>query len=130
MADWKSLTDREWVNIVNSDAVKSEGDDVHGAVCAAFKLIEAKLREKNEPKTALDHFIDDVEAAEKLNAEKFLPALPDVGYLGDDVSYGYDSTDMRGYALEAVRAAIAAIQATRGPTPPSLLPHGSGEQTR
>lgn len=120
MADWKSLTDGEWVNIVNSDAVKSEGSYVHGAVCVAFKLIEAKLREKNEvlasfpvavpeegddfadtamglvdvyaesirafdpqehqlreranidhylrrgiaPKTSLDHFIDDVEAAE------------------------------------------------------------------
>lgn len=64
MADWKSLTDGEWVNIVNSDAVKDEGSYVHGAVCAAFKLIEAKLREKNEPKTALDYFIEDVEAAE------------------------------------------------------------------
>lgn len=39
---WKSLTDREWVNIVNSDEVKNEGGDVHGAVCEAFKLIEAK----------------------------------------------------------------------------------------
>lgn len=48
MADWKSLTDGEWVNIVNSDAVKAEGSYVHGAVCAAFKLIEARLREKNE----------------------------------------------------------------------------------
>jgi hypothetical protein len=47
-AAWRSLSDREWVNIVNSDAVKNEGSDVHGAVCEAFKLIEAKLREKNE----------------------------------------------------------------------------------
>lgn len=44
------------------------------------------------------------------NAEQFLPKLPDAGYLGDDVSYGYDSTDMRDYALEAVRAALSAMK--------------------
>lgn len=44
---WVSLTDSEWVNIVNSDAVMEEGEYVQGAVCVAFKLIEAKLREKN-----------------------------------------------------------------------------------
>jgi hypothetical protein len=52
---WRSLSDREWVNIVNSDAVKNEGSDVHGAVCEAFKLIEAKLREKNEATPASSH---------------------------------------------------------------------------
>lgn len=45
---WQSLTDGEWVNIVNSDEVKNEGSDVHGAVCVAFKMIEKRLREKNE----------------------------------------------------------------------------------
>ena len=36
-----------------------------------------------------------------------LPPLPDVCYLGDDVSYGYDAHDMRDYATAAVKAALA-----------------------
>ena len=30
-----------------------------------------------------------------------LPPLPEVGYLGDDVSYGYDANDMAEYATQA-----------------------------
>ena len=33
-----------------------------------------------------------------------LPPLPELSYLGDDVSYGYDAEDMRAYALQAVAA--------------------------
>lgn len=62
----------------------------------------------SSPPVAVQEEGDAKDAA--LNAERFLPELPDVGYLGDDVSYGYDSTDMRDYALEAVRAAIAAMK--------------------
>lgn len=40
-------------------------------------------------------------------AEKFLPKLPELNFLGDDVSYGYDASDMREYALEAVNAVLA-----------------------
>lgn len=42
-----------------------------------------------------------------MSAEKFLPKLPELNFLGDDVSYGYDASDMREYALEAVNAALA-----------------------
>lgn len=38
--------------------------------------------------------------------EQFLPKLPELGYLGDDASYGYDAADMRTYALEAVARAL------------------------
>lgn len=30
-----------------------------------------------------------------------LPPLPEVGYLGDDASYGYDANDMTEYATQA-----------------------------
>lgn len=75
MTAWKSLTDRDWVNVVNSDAVKAEGDDVHGAVCAAFKLIEAKLREKNEEPLANDVTIEHARAlAEQVMGMEMLSA--------------------------------------------------------
>lgn len=30
-----------------------------------------------------------------------LPPLPEMGYLGDDASYGYDAFDMKAYAQQA-----------------------------
>lgn len=39
-----------------------------------------------------------------------LPNLPEVGYMGDDASYGYDAYDMRTYAVEAVLAALASTE--------------------
>jgi hypothetical protein len=45
---WRSICDSEWVNIVNAPIVQEQGSDSHAAVCEAFKLIEAKLRELNE----------------------------------------------------------------------------------
>ena len=44
---WRSLTDSEWVNVVNAPKVL-DATDKDEAVAEAFKLIEAKLRELNE----------------------------------------------------------------------------------
>jgi hypothetical protein len=46
-AGWKSLSDCEWVNIVNAPSVLDPMNSKDDAVAEAFKLIEAKLREKN-----------------------------------------------------------------------------------
>jgi len=37
-----------------------------------------------------------------------LPPLPELSYLGDDVSYGYDAHDMQDYARAYAAAAVAA----------------------
>ena len=47
---WRSLSDSEWVNIVNHPKVLGDGfgQEAAEAVAEAFKLIEAKIRELNE----------------------------------------------------------------------------------
>ena len=37
-----------------------------------------------------------------------LGPLPEVGYLGDDVSYGYDSVDMRDFGLHGYMLGVTA----------------------
>lgn len=115
---WKSLTDREWVNIVNSDEVKNEGGDVHGAVCEAFKLIEAKLREKNCAPTAAAEApaVNTSESYERMRRALTIIAnwtLPETGEYWDNektrpvsFEYNYGSNGARDYMQNIAAQAL------------------------
>lgn len=65
MNEFKKLSDAEWVNVVNHPLVIGCGGGraAEDAVYAAFKLIEEKLYEKNQP--ILEALHSRVEALEK-----------------------------------------------------------------
>lgn len=62
-------------------------------------LRETRVGDPNDkyPFTAKDwhHFAAAIESATVARLAERAGELPEVGYLGDDVSYGYDATDMR-----------------------------------